>query len=320
MELRQLEAFAATMSSGSVSGAARLLGRSQPAVSRLIQELETEIGYALFVRSGPRVSPTEQGFLLFEDVSRALSSLRQIRERAEDIARGRSRPLRLVATSALAVGLLPAALARIQTTLDATPLEIRSAAPEEVVHAVQSGAAHCGLSSLPLEHKGLNVHWIGQAPCAVALREDDALAARPVLTLSELADRRLITMANRYRLRHQLDRAWSGLNGPLRSPHIETNSSLNAQAFVRAGLGVAVLEPVTLTGTLLPGLVARPLSEEIPFFFGVVTPQSMPVNAALRALSDALLAVATETLPGFVCHDADRHGELLKQLYADHVP
>ena len=146
MELRQLEAFAATMSSGSVSGAARLLGRSQPAVSRLIQELETEIGYALFVRSGPRVSPTEQGFLLFEDVSRALSSLRQIRERAEDIARGRSRPLRLVATSALAVGLLPAALARIQTTLDATPLEIRSAAPEEVVHAVQSGAAHCGLS------------------------------------------------------------------------------------------------------------------------------------------------------------------------------
>lgn len=57
MELRQLEAFAAVMSTGSVTAAGRLLGRSQPAISRLLQELEAEIGYALFSRSGPRVTP-----------------------------------------------------------------------------------------------------------------------------------------------------------------------------------------------------------------------------------------------------------------------
>lgn len=56
LEVRQLEAFAAVMSAGSITEAARLLGRSQPAVTRLIQDLEADTGDALPHRSGPRIS------------------------------------------------------------------------------------------------------------------------------------------------------------------------------------------------------------------------------------------------------------------------
>ncbi|GAO27277.1 LysR family transcriptional regulator [Alicycliphilus sp. B1] len=104
MELRQLEAFAAVMSTGSVTAAGLLLGRSQPAVSRLVQELEAEIGYELFARNGPRVTPTEQGFLLYEDVEHALTGLQQIRRRAKEIEQGLRRPVRVVATTALGRG------------------------------------------------------------------------------------------------------------------------------------------------------------------------------------------------------------------------
>ena len=176
MELRQLEAFAAVMSTGSVTAAGRLLGRSQPAISRLLQELEAEIGYALFARSGPRVTPTEQGFLLYEDVERALASLQQIRGRAEEIARGEAQPLLMAATSALAAGLVPDALKRIESRLGAARVQLRSASPEQVVHAVLSGSAQLGATSLPLEHRGLTVHWIGQAPCVAALPENDPAA------------------------------------------------------------------------------------------------------------------------------------------------
>ncbi|MFY2836170.1 LysR family transcriptional regulator [Achromobacter xylosoxidans] len=316
MELRQLEAFAAVMSTGSVTAAGRLLGRSQPAISRLLQELEAEIGYALFARSGPRVTPTEQGFLLYDDVERALSSLRQIRDRAEEIARGQAQPLLLAATSALAAGLVPDALKRIEPHANLAPrIELRSASPERVVHAVLSGAAQLGATSLPLEHRGLTVHWIGQAPCVVALPENDPAARHEVVPVAELAGRRVITMANPYRLRRRLDAALGHAAGA-----IETNSSVNALAAVRAGLGVSVLEPITAYGAPMAGVAIRPIDLDIPFFFGVITSQSQPLTPACQAMADALAQAAAQLLPGFVLHDAGQHGALLQSIYGDDTP
>lgn len=316
MELRQLEAFAAVMSTGSVTAAGRLLGRSQPAISRLLQELEAEIGYALFARSGPRVTPTEQGFLLYDDVERALSSLRQIRDRAEEIARGQAQPLLLAATSALAAGLVPDALKRIEPHANLAPrIELRSASPERVVHAVLSGAAQLGATSLPLEHRGLTVHWIGQAPCVVALPENDPAARHDVVPVAELAGRRVITMANPYRLRRRLDAALGHAAGA-----IETNSSVNALAAVRAGLGVSVLEPITAYGAPMAGVAIRPIDLDIPFFFGVITSQSQPLTPACQAMADALAQAAAQLLPGFVQHDACQHGALLQSIYGDDTP
>jgi len=315
MELRQLEAFAAVMSTGSVTAAGRLLGRSQPAISRLLQELEAEIGYALFTRSGPRVTPTEQGFLLYEDVERALAGMRHVGERAAQIARGQAQPLRLAATSALTAGLAPAALRLLESDGGPGQVELHSASPERVVHAVLTGAAQLGATSLPLEHRGLTVHWIGQAACVAALPEDDPAARLGVVPVACLAGRRLITMSNPFRLRRRLDAALAqDKPGPAT---IETNSTVNALAAVRAGLGVAVLEPVTAYGVPMPGVAIRPIDLDIPFFFGVITPPSQALSTACQAMVDALARAAADLLPDFVLHDAGAHGALLNTLYGD---
>lgn len=306
------------MSTGSVTAAGRLLGRSQPAISRLLQELEAEIGYALFARSGPRVTPTEQGFLLYDDVERALAALQQIRGRAQEIARGQAQPLLLAATSALAAGLVPAALKRIETQSGAARIQLRSASPERVVHAVLTGAAQLGATSLPLEHRGLTVHWIGQAPCVVALRDDDPAARHAVVPVAELTGRRLITMANPYRLRRRLDAALA--NNVQALGTIETNSSVNALAAVRAGLGVSVLEPITAYGAPMAGVAIRPIDLDIPFFFGVITPQSQTLTPACQAMAEALAEAAAALLPGFVLHDAGAHSALLQSIYGDDAP
>ncbi|EHP39900.1 LysR family transcriptional regulator [Cupriavidus basilensis OR16] len=335
MEIRQLEAFAAVMTSGSVTAAGRLLGRSQPAITRLIQELESEIGFALFARSGPRVSPTERGFLLYEEVEHALVGLQQIRARAAEIAREENRSLQIAATPALAAGLLPLALASHRPDHaaaatgaagaagrmaglpgHASHIHINSASPEKVVHSVLTGAAEIGLTSLPLEHRGVTVHWIGQAACVAAVRADDPLAAQATIALSACSGRRIVTMQNPYRLRRRLDEAFARA-GVEPAALIDTNSSLNALTAVRAGLGIAVLEPVTARGVPLADIMVRPIDADIPFYFGVITPQARPASAAVLALIDTLADAARALLPDFTRRGPEQHGALLQALYGD---
>ncbi|WP_295540171.1 LysR family transcriptional regulator [uncultured Pseudacidovorax sp.] len=316
LDIRQLEAFAAVMSSGSITGAARLLDRSQPAVTRLIHELEAATGYALFTRHGPRVAPTAEGFQLFEEVQQLLGDWRRLQQRVDEIGRSGAQPLVLAATSAAALGLVPAALQALEAAEGTGAVRLVSGSPERVMESVLGGAVQLGVSSLPLEHRGLQVLWIGEAPCMAVLPDGDPLAAHDVVPAAALAGRRLVTLSNPFRLRHRIDAllgggAPEGEGGARGVDVIDTNSSVNAQALVRAGLGIALLDPLTVHGVRMAGVQLRPLDVHIPFFFGAVVPQGRPVTRRVQALADALQRAAAQ-LPGFVAHPPEAHARLLQ--------
>lgn len=75
----ELKAFEATARSGSMSGAARLLGISQPTVSAHLTHLETQFGVELFHRKGRGVELTELGRLLHEVTHRLYQAEEQAR-------------------------------------------------------------------------------------------------------------------------------------------------------------------------------------------------------------------------------------------------
>ncbi|MGV4791897.1 LysR substrate-binding domain-containing protein [Rhizobium sp. F40D2] len=296
IDIRQLEAFAAVMSAGSVTGAARLLGRSQPAVTRQIQDLEADLGYPLLHRSGPRIQPTSRGLRFHAEVERHLASLGHIREKAEAIGREEPLTLTVAATPSLAAGILPQALAAIAPDLIPRHLHIQALAAENVVQAVLARSADLGISSLPLEHPGLDIHWIAEAPCVVAIGLDDPLAGNDVVSLVDLADRRIITLANPYRLRHRIDEAFERAGvGPDRI--IDVNASLTALSLVRAGLGVAIVEPATVYGVPLEGIVVRAVDQTIPFLFGAISAAALPLTPTVSAVIDAARAQAL-LIPG----------------------
>src|SRR5690625_7672400 len=70
MKQRQVEAFRAVMQFGSITAAAQALGVTQPAVSRLIADLEYAISFLLFERRGARLLPTREAIELYGEVER----------------------------------------------------------------------------------------------------------------------------------------------------------------------------------------------------------------------------------------------------------
>ncbi|WP_058910929.1 LysR family transcriptional regulator [Entomohabitans teleogrylli] len=81
MDLKRLKYFCKVVEQGSVSQAARLLNMAQPPLSKRIQELEEELGVALFVRNGNRIEPTNAGYHMYR---RACEILRQVEDATQE--------------------------------------------------------------------------------------------------------------------------------------------------------------------------------------------------------------------------------------------
>ena len=89
--MRQLEAFAATMRTGSFTAGAAALGIGQPAISQAVRRLEDRVGVVLFERTGRSVTPTAAAAALLPAAEAALDALGAAQHTAAALAEGERR-------------------------------------------------------------------------------------------------------------------------------------------------------------------------------------------------------------------------------------
>lgn len=109
-----LRAFHATASHGSLSGAARALGLTQPTLSRQIAELEAQLGTVLFTRSGRRLILGPAGAALLPHVTAMEEAARDLTLAAAGQALDISGEVTLSLTDIYAVHVLPSLLGRLR--------------------------------------------------------------------------------------------------------------------------------------------------------------------------------------------------------------
>jgi DNA-binding transcriptional LysR family regulator len=107
---RQIEAFRTVIVMGGVTAAAKALNVTQPAVTRLIQDLQYALGLALFVRKGTRLVPTSEALSLYREVERQFVGLERIEGAARTLREGRSGQLRIAALPTFDIGFAQAPL------------------------------------------------------------------------------------------------------------------------------------------------------------------------------------------------------------------
>lgn len=323
MEIRQLEAFAAVYAAGSVTAAARLLDRSQPVVSRQIQDLEHELGFTLFTRTRPQVTLTDQGRQYYEEVRNVLAGLQQLDSRTHEIARGQPRPLRVATTFGLGTTLVPKVVGRLERTARVfeNKMNIDVMAPSQVVQAVADGLADIGITTLPMDLGRCRLEWSGQAPCLMALPGDHALASNELVHLADIGSSTVISMSNKSGLRHRLSTALlQNLPGTKPRRHVETTAFLSALMLVQAGVGVALADPYTAVCIELEGVVYRPIDTNVPFMVGVVTHRDRVVSEEGRWFIDAMWDYSVACIPNFVPGDSSGLPKVIDSVEPDELP
>jgi len=296
MELDQVRAFVATVDQGSLCGAARLLGRTQPAVTRLIQALEAEAGAPLLDRSTKPARPTAHGLAIVESARKVLDAVGELECAARPRKRSLTIPLRLGVSHAMARLLGRPAVSRWMTAHPRIALKVESNWSLELVRLLREKRLDAVLGPFaaswepPEDLRG------------VRYGEDELVLAAPAgvklpahLTLTKLTDHPWILNPDGCGVRAFLQRSLAD-DGRVALPAVEVTGDFGfLLELVAAGLGVTLAPRWMAQAHPMAGRVQLlPLAEGGPRI--ALWLCSRPLSGSLGPVIDRLEAALGEAL------------------------
>ncbi|MCL4800944.1 MAG: LysR family transcriptional regulator [Burkholderiales bacterium] len=270
MKLRQLEAMRAVVARGTTTHAAEALGLTQSAVSRLIMQLEAELGVSLFERRHGRLLLTPEGQHVYDVAQRVLNGVDQLGATARDVRTLRSGALRIISMPALAFGLLPDTIRRVTRRYAQVKISIDVGGRAELEEGIAKGRFDLGLATLPVGQEAIDIEPLCAIDAVCVLPPGDALAGRAEIAVEDLAGVPFISIDPRTMLRFRTDELF-GRAGVRRKLAIEAQSSMMACALVTRGLGVSIVHPF-IAATFGDQLVARPFRPALRLEYGLLFP------------------------------------------------
>jgi DNA-binding transcriptional LysR family regulator len=188
MELRHLRYFVGVGEEQHFGRAAERLHIAQPALSRQIQDLERELGFALFDRLPRGVRLNEAGKLFLTDARRILQDVAEAKRRAERIALGKAGTLRIgIATALSWHGLVVDSFREFRSAQPDVQLELHHLISLHQLEAIQTGRLDVGfVTGLMAIHKDLARRQFAQDRVLLAVPRGHPLAKRKRVRLRDL--------------------------------------------------------------------------------------------------------------------------------------
>ncbi|OHX12923.1 LysR family transcriptional regulator [Chromobacterium sphagni] len=287
INLRHIEVFRAVMTSGSVSGAARLLHTSQPTVSRELARCEQLLGLVLFERSRGRLRPTQQALQLFAEVERSFVGLERIVGSAAAIRQFAGGQLAIACLPVFAQALLPAVCAEFVERFPDVGIDISPQESPWLEEWLSAQRFDLGLTEQQQAPAGCQLQPLWQGDELCVLPEGHPLAAKNRLRAADFAGQSFISLAASDSYRQQVD-AWFAREGVERRLQLSSHSAASVCAMVRLGLGLAIVNPLTALAEAGNGLAVRPLAASIPFCVQLALPQFRPASPLPQQFADLL--------------------------------
>ncbi|WP_282610902.1 LysR family transcriptional regulator [Pelagibius sp. Alg239-R121] len=273
MNLRQLEAFRATIESGSITGAADLLHISQPSVSRLIGDLERSVGFPLFIRAGRGLVSTVEARRFYQAVESMFIGTDRLKELADTI--------RTTAGGVVSVGVIPAfsyivmpeAVGELYENRPDVRIMVYTRNTPSIVDAVRMLQFDLGIVGRSPPYDGVEVLFQTAVPYVCLLPETHALASgKGDVDLEEIAGTEtFVTFGGAYPdemldIDHQL-------SARLRqSSRLSAANMPVAASLVRGTGALGIVDPYSAKiAQKLGGVVSRPIRQSLKYNIAIVT-------------------------------------------------
>lgn len=287
---RRVLIFRAVARAGSVSGGARTLGWTQPAVSQHLRTLEGELGTALLLRGPTGVTLTEAGERLLARADAIDAALRQAEAELAELAAGGGTVTLAAFPSAMA-DIVPRAIARLLVDAPQVHVRVVEAEPPEALAAV--GANDVDLAVVfeyaeSHDEVGLERIALGDDPSLVVVPQDHRLADADAIALADLAEDRWVAGCPRCRTHLEALASRAGF-----APDIQhsTDDLVAAQSFVACTGAVALLPAMGVAAHRRADVVAKPLADGSGRALSIRHRPGADRVPAIRAVADAIAAV-----------------------------
>ena len=229
--------FLCVLTEGSLSGAARALGLTQPTVGRHIDAMEKEMGFQLFTRSQYGLTPTDAALDLRPHAEALASHAKALSRAASGQANAASGSVRITASEAIGVEVLPAILASLGEQYPDIGIELMLS---DAVTDLLRREADIAVRMTPPSQDALIVRKVGEVGLGLfAHRDYLARCGRPK-SVAELKGHRIIgfdtetpfirAFKKQYPKIASLDYA------------MKADSSLAQFAAIRAGVGIGICQ------------------------------------------------------------------------------
>ncbi|HWA58713.1 MAG TPA: LysR family transcriptional regulator [Gemmatimonadales bacterium] len=187
IELRHLRYFAILARELHFGRAAARLGIAQPPLSQQIRRLETALGTRLLDRTSRRVQLTDAGVAFLAEAERVLAAVDTAVEAARRTGRGESGELRVAFAATVMFLALPRIIREFRARYPRVHLDLREMPTGPQLDGLRQGDIEIGFVREPRPDPALEMVTVMREPLRIAVNRSHPLAARPTLTVKDLA-------------------------------------------------------------------------------------------------------------------------------------
>ena len=298
MRLRYIELFHAILTSGSITGAAKLLDISQPAASKALQHAEDQLGFALFSRVNGRIQPTQQAQLLRDRIENIIQEVQELERLTANMSQPGNCPLRVTCTPTLAQVLLPSATVLLRKSFPDVTVELSTEHSAAMCESLSLRDTDIGLTLQDTGHQNLRQRVLcrGQVMVIAPPGWWPAEELAQPLPIGALANESLIGITVRDALGSMLQSHLAKIEPAPRST-VAVQTYQLARSLVAKGEGLALVDPFTARCGDANSVQMRPLKPSIEVVLYAMHRPDSPLNGVqkrflhlVRQLAQGMLA------------------------------